>query len=83
MFPVLKKKWNTNLALMKRTLNLIVNSSCSYENSALKLMDSKLKPGQELEVGFMLLNFCCQHKIYNESLGHATQVYNYELYRYL
>lgn len=65
------------MALLKRTLSFIVNSSCSYENSALKLMDSKLKPGQELEVCFLLLNFCCQHKIYNESLGHATQVYNF------
>ncbi|KAL3681758.1 hypothetical protein R1sor_024714 [Riccia sorocarpa] len=59
----------TNLVNLRRMIYLIIMSSLDFEEAGHKLLQLKLEPGQEMEVCFMLLECCCQERMYRRYYG--------------
>ncbi|KAH3752088.1 hypothetical protein DPMN_186698, partial [Dreissena polymorpha] len=59
----------TNLVALKRTIYLTIQSSLDFEECAHKLMKMELKPGQEVELCYMILDCCAQMRTYEKFFG--------------
>ena len=59
----------TNLTALRRTIYLTIHSSLDHEECAHKLTKMKLKPGQEIELCFMLLDCCAEYTTFEKFFG--------------
>ncbi len=54
----------TNLVHLRRTIYLMLQSSLSADEGAHRLLQLKIKPGEEYEVASMVLDCCAQTRSY-------------------
>eukprot|EP00033_Pygsuia_biforma_P000878 GCRY01001017.1.p1 GENE.GCRY01001017.1~~GCRY01001017.1.p1 ORF type:complete len:862 (-),score=252.85 GCRY01001017.1:67-2652(-) len=62
-------KTETNLVNLRRTIYLTVMSALNFEECVHKLLQMKLKDGQEIEVCRMIIECCAQEKSYVRFYG--------------
>ncbi|GFU01499.1 pre-mRNA-splicing factor CWC22 homolog [Nephila pilipes] len=63
----------TNLVCLRRKIYLTVQSSLDFEECAHKLLKLELKPGQILEMCYMILDCCAQQRTYEKFYGLLAQ----------
>ncbi|KAK7111884.1 pre-mRNA-splicing factor CWC22 homolog [Littorina saxatilis] len=59
----------TNMVALRRTIYLTVQSSLDFEECAHKLLKMDLKPGQEVELCYMIVDCCAQLRTYEKFFG--------------
>ena len=64
----------TNMVHLRRTIYLTIQSSLDFEECAHKLLRMELKPGQEVELCYMILDCCAQLRTYEKFFGLLAQV---------
>jgi len=62
-------KTETNLVALRRLIYLTIQSSLDYEECAHKMMKLNIKPGQEHEFCFMVVECCSQQRSYEKFFG--------------
>ncbi|VDD81918.1 unnamed protein product [Mesocestoides corti] len=63
----------TNLVHLRRTIYLMLQSSVSADEGAHRLLQLKIKPGEEYEVASMVLDCCAQTRSYETRYGSLAQ----------
>ncbi|KAL7057154.1 hypothetical protein AAHC03_019137 [Spirometra sp. Aus1] len=63
----------TNLVHLRRTIYLLLQSSISADEAAHRLLQLKIKPGEEYEVASMVLDCCAQTRSYETRYGQLAQ----------
>ncbi|KAH9279298.1 Pre-mRNA-splicing factor CWC22 -like protein [Echinococcus granulosus] len=63
----------TNLVHLRRTIYLMLQSSISADEGAHRLLQLKIKPGEEYEVASMVLDCCAQTRSYETRYGSLAQ----------
>ncbi|XP_076449470.1 uncharacterized protein LOC143285903 [Babylonia areolata] len=63
----------TNMVALRRTIYLTIQSSLDFEECAHKLLKMELKPGQEVELCYMILDCCAQLRTYEKFFGLLAQ----------
>ena len=70
----------TNLIALRRIIYLTVQSSLDHNECAHKMMKMQLKPGQETELCYMVLDCCTQQRTYEKFFGLLAQVINESIF---
>ncbi|RTG84331.1 pre-mRNA-splicing factor CWC22 [Schistosoma bovis] len=63
----------TNLVHLRRTIYLMLQSSLSADEAGHRLLQLKIKPGEEYEVASMVLDCCAQTRSYESRYGRLAQ----------
>ncbi|KFM62437.1 Pre-mRNA-splicing factor CWC22-like protein, partial [Stegodyphus mimosarum] len=63
----------TNVVCLRRKIYLTIQSSLDFEECAHKLLKLELKPGQILEMCYMILDCCAQQRTYEKFFGLLAQ----------
>ncbi|CAL8102770.1 unnamed protein product [Calicophoron daubneyi] len=63
----------TNLVQLRRTIYLMLQSSLSADEAGHRLLQLKIKPGEEYEVASMVLDCCAQTRSYESRYGKLAQ----------
>lgn len=63
-----------NIISLRDTLNAILDISLNYQEIAHRLMEIKLRPGLEMELCRLFLNYFCEYNGYTANLGYTAQV---------
>ncbi|KAA0195832.1 Pre-mRNA-splicing factor cwc-22 [Fasciolopsis buskii] len=63
----------TNLVHLRRTIYLMLQSSLSADEAGHRLLQLKIRPGEEYEVASMVLDCCAQTRSYETRYGRLAQ----------
>lgn len=63
----------TNLVHLRRTIYLMLQSSLSADEAGHRLLQLKIKPGDEYEIASMVLDCCAQTRSYESRYGRLAQ----------
>ncbi|CAH8503173.1 unnamed protein product [Dicrocoelium dendriticum] len=63
----------TNLVQLRRTIYLMLQSSLSADEAGHRLLQLKIRPGEEYEVACMVLDCCAQTRSYESRYGRLAQ----------
>lgn len=63
----------TNLVALRRNIYLTIRSSVNFEECAHKLLKMELKPGEIIEMCYMILDCCAQERTYEKFYGLLAQ----------
>lgn len=63
----------TNLVHLRRTIYLMLQSSLSADEAGHRLLQLKIRPGEEYEVACMVLDCCAQTRSYESRYGRLAQ----------
>ncbi|OMO73896.1 Initiation factor eIF-4 gamma, MA3 [Corchorus olitorius] len=65
----IKDGTETNLVNLRTTIYLTIKSSIDFKEAGQKLLKIKLKPGEEMVLCSMILDYCSHQRIFNQDYG--------------